>query len=555
MVSRLRVYYSVFAAISLAVAALYLDLIRVSIDWDAFTPISVVLAVFGIALFVVLVFQLIQVLRIHSDTKKIEAIGSEVDFINRALNSHAIVSVTDPQANILEVSDKFLDVFGYSRKELIGQNSSFFHSAASGASMFSEIYEHTLRGESWQGEHAGTTKSGETRLFQTTVIPYYDKHGNHLRNFSVRTDVTDSHNAEELRKNKRILDKLHDEVYIFRTSDLKILYVNERAMERCDWNVDEVHTKTIIDTDKSFVEQLFRAHVKPLSDGSKESVVTSVKQAKGFVEINTSLSVQPDGTEVFISVLRDINDRVALKKAKMTSVSVVSHELRTPITSIKGSIQLLQAQLAGTGDTYSSMLDIALRNCDRLMFIVNDILDLEKVESGKMEFNKAPIKVDSFLSEAIAVNQGYARKFDVEFRLNSQYENAYINGDKERLVQVMSNLMSNAVKFSAPGQVVDIGLVDQGDEWRITVTDSGPGISEADQKKLFESFVQVAPSDGKKREGTGLGLAITKKIIQNHGGSIGLSSELGKGTTVHFDISKLKANEFDSTEQIANAAE
>ncbi len=555
MLSSSKVYYFIFAAFSMSVAALYLSSGTMEVRGVVFSAEISFLALICFTLIAVLMVQISRVTRIRHNKRKIDALGVENELVYKALNTHAIVSVTDSEANILQVNDKFLEVFGYTREELIGKNVSFLHAAVAGETDFSDIRDCTTKGNTWKGEHSATSKTGETRLFQATIVPYLDKDGNCLRNVCVRTDVTEMRKAEELRQNETILDKLQDEIYIFRTSDLKIIYVNDRAMQRCEWTKEEALQKSIIDTDENFQETMFRAHVSPLLSGKKDAVVISVKQKKGFVEINTSRSVQPDGTEVFVSVLRDINDRVKLNKAKMESVSVVSHELRTPITSIKGSIQLLQAKLAKEDSTSASLFDIALRNCDRLIFIVNDILDLEKIEAGKMKLNKKPLNVCKLLLESIAVNEGYAKITNVNLRFTSEITGAVVNGDKDRLIQVMSNLMSNAVKFSNANDFVDIGLVDNGTTWRITVADSGPGISIKDRAKLFESFVQVASNDHKKRAGTGLGLAITKKIIQLHGGKIGLDSNIDKGTIFYFDLKKYDTGTSKRDETILIAAE
>lgn len=501
------------------------------------------MAVALVVLVLVLLFSLVLAYQWHINAQRREIMDRdrEISFVQSAMDLHNIVTVTGPDSTIVSVNDKFLKVFGYSKYEAVGKKMDLIYSDLGEESVYSEILEFTSQGKIWEGRHPARTKLGEIRYFRATIVPHFDDKGNHISNVSIRHDVTDLRKAEENKRTNAILSKLHDEVYIFDAESLDIVYMNERALARCDWTAEESATKRIVNTDKNFHELAFRAHVQPLFAGTKSSVVISVKQAKGYVEVHTSLLEQLDGSTVFVSVLRDINDRMEIDKAKMSSVSVVSHELRTPITSIKGSLQLLQAQTIGTlNESSNSMVAIALRNCDRLMFIVNDILDMEKIHSGKMEYDRQKHSLRALLEESLDVNKGYGDQHNVSFEYIASGEEAHAVCDRDRMIQVMSNLMSNAVKFSPKGGVVEIGLQDNVKNWCISVADRGPGINPEDQSRLFESFSQAKPADGKKRAGTGLGLAITKKIVQHHGGTLGLKSEVGKGTTFFVYLPKLE---------------
>ncbi|MBR9864378.1 MAG: PAS domain-containing sensor histidine kinase [Rhodobacteraceae bacterium] len=492
---------------------------------------------------VVLLFGLVIAYQWHINAQRREIMDRdrEISFVQSAMDMHSVVTVTDENATILSVNDKFLKEFGFTKYEAIGKKMDIIHADLGEDSVFEEILKATKEGRSWEGRHPARTKSGEIRYYRATIVPQFDDKGVHVGNVSIRHDITDLRKAEETKRTNAILSKRHDEVYIFDAETLDIVYMNERALERCEWTPEESLTKRVIDTEEGFNEMAFRAHTQPLMDGSKSSVVIAVKQAKGYVEVHTSLLEQLDGSTVFVSVARDITDRMAIDKAKMSSVSVVSHELRTPITSIKGSLQLLEAQAATTlNDSSKSLVSIALRNCDRLMFIVNDILDMEKIHSGKMEYDRKINNLNGLLEESIAVNKGYGDQHGVKFDYVPSTDEAFANCDHERMIQVMSNLMSNAVKFSPEGSTVKIALHDNVKNWCISVADEGPGIKPEDQTRLFESFSQAKPADGKKRVGTGLGLAITKKIVQHHGGTLGLKSEVGKGTTFFVYLPKLE---------------
>ena len=463
----------------------------------------------------------------------------EIGFQDQALNAHAIVSITDPDARITSVNENFLQAFGFARDEVIGQRTSLIYSGLEKDPVFDDVFHSVANGTVWSGEHKARTKSGETRFMQCTSVPLHDEKGNHIKNVSLRTDVTATRKAQADRFLNAMLDNLQDEVYIYDVETLAMRYVNRNALKRCEWAPEDVSNKTIADSGKNFSVPLFRQHVQPLFSGDEESVVIEVPHEKGPVEISTRLYVGDDGVPLFVSVLRDTTERKRLEKAKMETVSVVSHELRTPLTSIKGALRLLKSGALGPISAEAApVLDIADRNSDRLLLVVNDILDLEKMRSGKLEFDKAPVNLSNLLDDAAAMNKGYGDEHKIRFASAACEVEAWVNGNADRLMQVMSNLMSNAAKFSPVGGTVELGLIDNGPSWRVTVSDSGPGIPESVGQSIFESFTQSESADGQKRIGTGLGLTITKKIVEGHAGTIGYNSAVGKGTTFYFNLPK-----------------
>ena len=232
----------------------------------------------------------------------------------------------------------------------------------------------------------------------------------------------------------------------------------------------------------------------------------------------------------------------AANQAKTEFVSVVSHELRTPLTAIKGGLELMEAGALGKlPEKAGDVITVASRNCKRLMLLVNDILDMSKLLSGEMRMAEDAIAVGSLLADAVAINKPYADNFGVELTVNSENSpvaNLSIRGDKERLDQVLANLISNAAKFSPEGGTVTLAASPTitKDMVTITVTDTGPGIPEDFQDRVFDRFTQADTSDTRKSGGTGLGLYISKLIIDQHGGDIGFRTETGAGTTFHIDL-------------------
>jgi PAS domain S-box-containing protein len=244
--------------------------------------------------------------------------------------------------------------------------------------------------------------------------------------------------------------------------------------------------------------------------------------------------------ELIYAVARDIQDRKRVEQMKNDFVSVVSHELRTPLTSIRGSLGLIAGGVAGElPEKARQLVEIAAKNCERLVRLVNDMLDVEKIESGTMGFRFAALELMPLVEQAVDVNRAYAEELGVELRIVAPVEGARIWADADRILQVMTNLLSNAAKFSPRDGMVEIA-VRRGEAGRllISVTDHGKGISPEFQPRVFERFAQADSSSTRQKGGTGLGLSISKAIVERHGGRIGFESEPGT-TTFTFELPEL----------------
>jgi PAS domain S-box-containing protein len=244
-----------------------------------------------------------------------------------------------------------------------------------------------------------------------------------------------------------------------------------------------------------------------------------------------------DGRRMFTGIARDITDRKQAEQAKTEFISTVSHELRTPLTSIKGSLGLMKAGVAGpVPDEVHDLLKIAYDNSDRLVRLINDMLDIEKIAVGKMEFRMAPLDLSELVELAITSNKGYGEVHDVTFALTDTLPEAVVSGDTDRLMQVLANLMSNAAKFSPAGGQVDLSLTRVGESFRVAVRDRGPGIPEDYRDRVFEKFSQADSSDTRQKGGTGLGLSICKAIVDGHGGKLRFETKARGGTTFYFEL-------------------
>jgi signal transduction histidine kinase len=231
-----------------------------------------------------------------------------------------------------------------------------------------------------------------------------------------------------------------------------------------------------------------------------------------------------------------------VERLKNGFLSTVSHELRTPLTSIRGSLGLLASGAVGalSGEVLE-IVAVAERNAVRLMALINDILDLERLETGTIELQFAPVPVASIIRRAMESLPASGQRDGIT--VDAPAVSPVMWADADRIVQVVVNLLSNAVKFSPPGGVVTIGVA-PGESWvEFRVTDRGRGVPVAYHRAIFERFRQVETSDAREKGGTGLGLAICKSIIEQHGGTIGVESEEGRGSTFWFRVATPPAAE------------
>ncbi len=244
-----------------------------------------------------------------------------------------------------------------------------------------------------------------------------------------------------------------------------------------------------------------------------------------------------NGETQFMGVIRDISERKHLDKIKTEFISTVSHELRTPLTSIRGSLGMLKSGVLGeVPEKANRMIELAHNNTERLINLVNDILDVEKIQAGKMELKLTELNITELVKQSIAANDAYASSCNVSLKLNADTPNFQVYADELRLQQVMANLISNAAKFSPKEGIVTISIDKQDALIRISVTDHGAGIPEEYRSKIFQKFSQVDSSDTRKKGGTGLGLNITKAIIEHHGGHVDYLSTEGQGSCFFFEL-------------------
>lgn len=253
------------------------------------------------------------------------------------------------------------------------------------------------------------------------------------------------------------------------------------------------------------------------------------------VEVKIGL-VSAGGERFFSAFVHDISQRKEIERMKDEFVSTVSHELRTPLTAIYGSLDLLASGMAGElPPDAKQLLQISHDSTERLIRLINDMLDLEKIASGKLEYRMQPQPLRPLLEQAIRDTRAYAEGLRVELRLVPGAD-ARVIADSDRLVQVCVNLLSNAAKFSPPGGAVEVELALRDGCARVSVVDHGEGVPPEFRDRMFQRFAQADASDRRTRGGTGLGLSICRSIVEAHGGHIGFTSEPGVRTEFYFEL-------------------
>ncbi|MCF6323118.1 MAG: PAS domain-containing sensor histidine kinase [Gammaproteobacteria bacterium] len=275
--------------------------------------------------------------------------------------------------------------------------------------------------------------------------------------------------------------------------------------------------------------------VKPIQSEGHDYCLVQITDVTPMVQREDVLRVLAKEAEEALQEAEEAS------RFKSEFTSTVSHELRTPLTSIRGSLGLIASGVMGTlKPEIGRLIAIACNNTERLLFLINDILDISKIESGKMDFVMGPVDLKVVLLQSIEANQAYGEQYEVKYHLNDVVDGTTVYADTDRLMQVLNNLLSNAAKFSPKGVEVDINVIRKDEMIRIEVRDYGSGIPEQFKSRIFEKFSQADGSDTRQVGGTGLGLNISKAIVEQMSGVIGFNVPEGQGTIFYIDICLFK---------------
>lgn len=467
-------------------------------------------------------------------------------FYRDAIEEHTVFCMLSGDGKITHINQRFQNTTERARQELLGSDFAGLLDGRHRALLADEVFEMLRNGEPWNGPMRILRPDDASAWVQCTYIPVQDPTGKFREVAFVASDLTEAWTNVAEEKFNNALELVEDQVIVLRPGTLEILYCNEAAAKKLvkdrvggDWKGKLVRDVITADDYKKL-----RERCEALIAGPQRRVTWEVAAKDGvYYEISLEYVQPEDGEPRFVAIYRDISERLAADKAKREFLATISHELRTPLTSVKGALGLaLSGSIGEIPEKVKGMLTLANTNSERLIGLINDILDLEKAESGKMEFNMAEVDLAELVETSVKSNEPYADRHGVSLRvdIDKTDEGTFMTiGDVGRLMQVMDNLISNACKFSDRGGEVVVKLTVHRDWNRVAVADRGAGIPEAAFDKIFDKFTQADSSDTRSKGGTGLGLAITRMIVKEHRGYIWFVSEEGVGTEFFVDLPRL----------------
>ncbi|MDY6946732.1 MAG: PAS domain S-box protein [Pseudomonadota bacterium] len=320
------------------------------------------------------------------------------------------------------------------------------------------------------------------------------------------------------------------------------LRVNQLLCDMLGYSAEELTRTTFqaityhedLETDLRQVQQVLAHEIR-----SYQMEKRYLHKAGHVVWAQLNVSLVSDGSRplYFVAQIQDINERKSAERAKAEFLTMVSHELRTPVTALRGALGILAAGAAGELPPKAQALTaLADRNADRLHRLVNDILDIDKIESGAFAYRRGDVDLNQLVAQAAIDLKPYADQYQVQIEVHSDLPRAFVHADSDRLMQVLANLISNAVKYSPPGGQIELHVSRTQQHIRVSVTDHGEGIPEEFRANIFEKFAQANWTATNPKGGSGLGLNISRAIIEHHGGVLSFRTELRTGSTFYFEL-------------------
>lgn len=491
------------------------------------------------------------VIRAQANNRRIQAELADSEAMSRAITESMVdgVITATPEGLIVNANSAARHLFGYRLKDLLGQPvamllparwqpgfSAFFGTLGDRPPGFRESDNEVLAMRRDGGEFPvnvsfGDVNVGGRRLF-TAII----------RDISERKRIADA-----LRDSEEQLRQLTDNVpalMAYVDSEQRFQFHNKAYEEVLGLSREKIQGKTLLEiAGPEFYAQI-SSHVQEALSGyavryEREQVTASGERREYVMSYFPRYGEGGEEDKVigFFSLGTDVTELKRIDRMKSEFVSTVSHELRTPLTSIRGSLGLVSGGVAGAlPERAKGLVEIAKNNCERLIRLINDILDSEKIESGKMPFELQPQELLPLLQQTLADNEGFAAQHQVKLALHAPRQPLKALVDSDRLLQVMTNLLSNAIKFSPAQGTVLVLLGRHAGRVRVEVSDNGPGIPEEFRQRIFQKFSQADSSDTRQKGGTGLGLAISKAIVERMDGSLGFTSRVAVGTTFFFEL-------------------
>jgi PAS domain S-box-containing protein len=497
-----------------------------------------------------------RLLRMEEDrAQEREAANRRLEQLHRAIDHHAAVSMADVAGTITDANDEFCAISGYRRDELIGQNHRILKSGRHPAEFYEEMWATVSSGKVWQGSFCDRAKSGSEYWISATIVPFLDNRGDPERYISIRTNITGLKETEETLSLFQRLVESSDQAIGFTDAQGNVQYLNPALRKQLGHNFADSYGRHFSQCLAAESVKLLPEIVEKITAGQGWHGLLRMRRSDGseFVSLsNLGAMLEADGklrsifnifTDHTEELLKEETLRNALLEANTASnaksefLSRMSHELRTPMNAIIGFAQLMEVDKELLPDQLDNAQEI-LRAGRHLLDLINEVLDLAKVESGHVDLSLEAVNYVDLIEECGTLVRALADASGIALESNVPADTA-VRADRVRLKQALLNLLSNAVKYNRRGGRVTIRAEvmtrADGERIRLHVTDNGPGIPAEHLPELFQPFNRLGAEAG-EIEGSGIGLVITRRLVEIMGGEVGVVSEPGQGSDFWIEL-------------------
>jgi PAS domain S-box-containing protein len=484
---------------------------------------------------------------------------AQVNKISVAIEQSPVsIIITDKSGVIEYVNPKFLSITGYTLEEVLGKNPRILKTGHTTPEEYKNLWQTISKGNVWQGELLNKKKDGTLFWESASISPVRNQSGQIVNFIAVKEDITSRKESKEKIKFLALaLENINESVTITDPNNV-LIYVNHAFREEYGYSEEEIIGEHIgiVYSDKNkdgIGNEILKG---TLGKGWKGELINKKKNGEEFpVFLSTSAILNDDGTpSALIGVSSDITERkkveqtLILAKEKAEEINRIkdiffanmSHELRTPLVGILGYAELMKKEV--NDEKIIEMADVIYEGGKRLNDTLNLILDLSKVEAIGSESQLKLTDINKIIHESEKLFRAAAREKNLDIIIYPGDKNILANVDPDMFMKAINNLLHNAIKFTGKG-IISIQSFAKNDKVKVIISDTGIGISEEDQKKIFEPFRQASEGSSRRFEGTGLGLTITKKMINLMHGEISVSSKLGTGSSFVIELPQPKSPE------------